>query len=93
MKNPAKSKFTVYKSQLEFGLSKEYNFFDRPRELEKEIRVIKKIIIAQKEILVEVRKFIKFGNKLYKHFYLIDAFWVEYWIKVLFLMHSFNFLR
>jgi hypothetical protein len=87
--NSSKSKLLVYKSQLEFGLNKEYNFFDKPRELEKEIKFIKKLVVVQKETLVEVRKFIKFGNKLYKSFYLIDSFWVEYWLKVT--SHELNF--
>jgi hypothetical protein len=81
-KNSIKTPLVLYKTQLEFGLNKDFNNFEKSRNFRKEVMYLRRLLLIQGEIIYEIEQFKKLGNKYQQAYYLLDASWMHSWINV-----------
>lgn len=75
----------LYKTQLEFGLNREFNNFEKTRDFKKEALYLKRLLLIQGEIIYEIEQLKRMGNKYHQSYYLLDASWIHSWINVTFI--------
>lgn len=77
-----KDQLSLRKQQLEFGINSRYNIYKTPRNYEKEIEVLRKIIRLQKSIISKIKSTYSFFPNDDDSYYLIESDWVNRWKKV-----------
>lgn len=77
------AQIVLKKSNLEFGINKEFNSFNKLRELDKEVDFMRRLVQLQKDIIIDIRT-MSSRKQNSKTYYLVETCWVNYWRAVSF---------